>query len=368
MTQKKDSNHQPLITGEKNDPALTPLFTPIKLKNLVIKNRVVMPPVVCFGWQEDNGFVTERRIRHYEARAKGGTGMIIVEATCVKKDGRITDSQLGIWSDDFIDGLSQIPKACKKHGTAVLIQLHHSGLAVPVNISPTAPGPSAVPNDNRTRTLTLPEIHDIQAAFISAAQRAKTAGFDGIELHGAHGFLINQFAAIAFNKREDDFGGTLEGRLKFPADIIKAIRQNLGNDFIIGYRLGSNSPTLEDGIAIAKYLELCGIDLLHASHGGGTGIIPTIPANFDYNWIVYSGTTIKKHVKIPVIAVNEIKTPQRASYLIEHNMADFTAIGKDLLTDPEWARKAANNEKINYCLQCKPKYKRYENPGLCPVK
>ncbi len=346
---------------------MDPLFTAIKLKSFEIKNRIVMPPVVCFGWADENGYVDDRHEKHYEERAEGGAGMIIVEATCVKKDGRIVKSQPGIWSDSHIQGLSKITTACRKHGPMMMLQIHHSGLVTPLGITDTAVGPTAFPDNSRTHTLSSEEIRDLQDAFINAARRAKQVGFHGVELHGAHGFLLNQFASHIINKREDEFGQTLQGRLKFASGIIDGIRKSLGEDFIIGYRLGSNSPTLEDGIEIAKYLEKIGVDLLHVSHGGGTGIIPVVPGNFAYNGIVYSGTQIKKHVSIPVIVVNEIKTPQRASYLIEQKMADFVAIARDMLTDPQWVRKAMNNEPIDYCIQCKPKCKRYESPDLCPV-
>ncbi|HLP47756.1 MAG TPA: NADH:flavin oxidoreductase [Candidatus Kapabacteria bacterium] len=343
------------------------LFKPIKLKSVEIKNRVVLPPMVCFGWAEENGFVNDCHVTHYEKIAEGGAGIIIVEATCVEKNGRIIKSQLGIWSDNHIEGLRKITTACRAYGAIMLLQIHHSGLVTSSSIADKAVGPSVDPNNSRTHALSLAEIHDLQNAFTSAAIRAKQAGFHGVELHGAHGYLLNQFATPAINKREDEYGQTLAGRLKFASAIIEGIRKSLGDDFIIGYRLGSNSPTLADGIEIAQYLEIAGVDIIHASHGGQTGIIPDVPENFAYNGIVYSGTEIKKHVNIPVIVVNEIKTPERASYLIEHQMADFTAIGKDMLTDPRWVKKAMNNEPIDYCIHCQPKCKRYENPDLCPV-
>jgi 2,4-dienoyl-CoA reductase-like NADH-dependent reductase (Old Yellow Enzyme family) len=353
--------------SNKKDIKMDPLFTALKLKSFEIKNRVVMPPVVSFGWADENGYVDDRHVKHYEERAEGGAGMIIVEATCVKKDGRIVNSQPGIWSDDHIEGLSKITAACRNHGPLMLLQIHHSGLVTAQGIADRAVGPTADPANSRTHTLSSEEIRDLQDAFIKAAKRAKQAGFHGVELHGAHGFLLNQFASHIINKREDEFGQTLQGRLKFASGLINDIRESLGENFIIGYRLGSNSPTLADGIEIAKYLEKTGVDLLHASHGGSTGVIPAVPENFAYNGIVYSGTQIKKQVNIPVIVVNEIKSPERASYLIAHQMADFVAIGKDMLTDPQWVNKAMNNEPIDYCIHCQPKCKRYESPDLCPV-
>ena len=216
--------------------------------------------------------------------------------------------------------------------------------------------------------LTGQEIAEIREAFIDGAERAKKAGYHGVELHGAHGYLLNQFASSLFNKREDEYGGSLENNLRLASDIIRGIRQQCGEAFIIGYRLGANSPTLEDGIAIAKHLENAGVDILHVSHGGSLLNLPRTPKDFAYNWIVYCGTVIKTYVGIPVIVVNEIRTRERASWLIENNLADFVAIGKPQLADPNWVNHAVHNEKINLCLNCKPKCRWYEDSMLCPAR
>jgi NADPH2 dehydrogenase len=343
------------------------LFSIYKLKTHTIKNRIVLPPIVNFGWADENGFVNEKHVNHYEERAKGGVGIIIVEATCVKKDGRIFNYQPGIWSDEHIDGLKRITDACHKHDTPILLQIHHSGLITRKTVSEKAGGPSVDPTNDRTYALSIEEIKEIENAFIVAAKRAKQAGFDGIELHGAHGYLLNQFANSALNSRNDIYGGSLERRLLLATNIIKGIRQTCGADFIIGYRMGANAPTLLDGIEIAKHLEKNGVDILHVSHGGEKGIIPEIPSDFPNNWIVYCGTEVKKHVKIPIIAVNEIRTPQRASWLIENNKTDFVAIGRDLLTDSQWVHKAKTNEVIKNCINCQPRCKRFGRPESCPV-
>jgi len=343
------------------------LFTPFTLKFHTIKNRIVLPPIVNFGWSDANGIVSDKHVKHYEDRAKGGVGIIIVEATCVMKEGRIFSYQLGVWNNDHIEGLKRITDACHKHRAVVLLQIHHSGLVTRKAVSEKAGGPSIDPTNERSYELSLEEIKTIEQAFIDAAIRAKKAGFDGIELHGAHGYLLNQFATSALNLRNDIYGGSVEGRLCLATDIIKGIRQTCGADFIIGYRLGANSPTLSDGIEIAKHLEKNGVDILHVSHGGEKGIIPEIPTDFPNNWIVYSGTEVKKHVKIPIIVVNEIRTPERASWLVENGMTDFVAIGRDLLTDSLWVEKARTNQEINHCINCQPRCKRFGRPESCPV-
>jgi NADPH2 dehydrogenase len=343
------------------------IFEEVIIREKKIKNRIVMPPMVNFNWSDDSGYIVEKHIEHYEERAKGGTGIIIVEATAIDKEGRLRPTQLGIWSDSHIEGFRKITDACHKYKAIILLQIHHGGLSTHPLVSEKAYGPSSDPENSRSYEMTIEDIQKTSEDFIMAAIRAEKAGFDGVELHGAHMFLLCQFSSSVVNRRNDEYGGSLGGRTKFAKEIIKGIRASTGKNFIISYRMGANVPLLEGGIQIAKEMEKTEIDLLHVSHAGHASL-PDVPDNFNYNWIVYSGTEIKKKVKIPVITVNEIKTPERASFLIEHDLADFAAIGRDMLTDPEWVNKAEKNEKINLCLNCKPKCKRYEGSEFCPVK
>jgi 2,4-dienoyl-CoA reductase-like NADH-dependent reductase (Old Yellow Enzyme family) len=342
------------------------LFSDYKLKNHIVKNRIVFPPVVCFHYAGSDGIVIDRNVAHYTTRARGGPGIIINEATSVREEGRLAPFQLGIWSDAHIPGLSRIAETVKKNNVLSLIQIHHAGLISPESVTKTPGGPSEDEKKPGSRSLSVDEIHLIRDAFIAGALRAKKAGFDGIELHGAHGYLLTEFASTFFNKRKDEYGGDLNGRMKLATEIIKGIRTVCGNDFIIDYRLGANAPLLEDGIKIAKYLESLGIDIIHVSHGGSLLNLPRTPKDFEFNWIVYSGTVIKTHVKIPVIVVNEIKTPERASWLIENNKTDFVALARPQLADPDWANHVKNDKPINLCLSCKPKCWWYEDSNLCP--
>ena len=346
---------------------MTTLFTPLILKNRIIKNRIVFPPVVCFHYAGGDGIITERNIEHYRLRAEGGAGIIITEATAVLKDGRLAPFQLGIWSDGHIPGLRKISTLVKEQGALALIQIHHAGLITPETVSPVASGPSANEQNARSRSLSAEEIRMIREAFISGALRAKEAGFDGIELHGAHGYLLNQFASSFFNKREDEYGKDLQGRLRLTKEIIRGIRKEVGEAFIIGYRVGANSPTLEDGIEISKSLENEGIDLIHVSHGGTLQNLPRTPKDFQFNWIVYSGIVIKTHLNIPVIAVNEIKTPERASFLVENKLVDLVALARPQLADPAWTNHVKDHVRINVCSSCKPKCRWYEDSELCPA-
>ena len=344
------------------------LFLPITIKGKNIRNRAVMPPMVCFGKASKDGFVTDKHISHYEARAKGGTGLIIVEATSVQQDGRLSDDQLGIWSDEHILGLRKITDACHQNGAVVILQIHHAGLKTPSSVAevPVAPSKS---DEKVSRELAIDEIEAIKLDFVKGALRAKEAGFDGIELHGAHGYLLNQFASSITNHRSDEYGGDLNKRMKLPLDIIGEIRKELGHeDFIIGYRMGGNEPTLKDGIKIAKLLEEAGVDLLHISSGISSPDIPLpeTPKSFPFNWIVYCGTEIKKNVSIPVIVVNGIRTIDQAALIIENRLADFVAIGRGHLVDSAWANKAMNKLEAVTCLECKPRCHWFEDGDLCP--
>jgi 2,4-dienoyl-CoA reductase-like NADH-dependent reductase (Old Yellow Enzyme family) len=343
------------------------LFSEYKLKSHTLKNRIVFPPVVCFHYAGSDGIVVDRNVAHYTARAEGGPGTIITEATAVWKEGRLAPFQLGIWSDDHIPGLSRIAGTVKRNNVLSLIQIHHAGLISPESVTTTPGGPSPDEKREGSRSLSVDEIHWIRDAFIAGALRAKKAGFDGVELHGAHGYLLSQFASSFFNKREDEYGGDFNRRMKLATEVIKGIRAVCGNGFIIGYRLGANAPALEDGIEIAKHLESVGIDILHVSHGGSLLNLPRTPKDFEFNWIIYSGMVIKTHVKTPVIAVNEIKTAERASWLVENEKTDFVALARPQMADPSWANHVKNNEPVNLCLSCKPRCRWYEDSNLCPA-
>lgn len=353
------------------------LFSAITIKSTRFKNRIVMPPMVCFGYAGEDGRVTEKNIAHYEARARGGVGTIIVEATCVNQNGRLSPTQLGLWSDEFINGFSKIAQTCHQYGAKVLVQIHSAGLMAPKSVTEDTVAPSDYTGKSRfgtaisARPLSLNEIHQIQDDFAAAAVRAKKAGLDGVELHGAHGYLISQFFSPLRNHRLDSYGGSLANRTRFASEIIPKIRKAIGDDFIIACRIGCNEPDLQTSIEIAKRLEAAGLDLLHVSTGVDTNPVTTkdgpfqVPLDFKYNWVVFGGTEIKRNVSIPVIVVNGVRTPEQAGYLVENELADFVALGKGLLVDPEWANKAQAKQNISTCISCK--VCAYFRPGAtCP--
>ncbi|MCX6282523.1 MAG: NADH:flavin oxidoreductase [Bacteroidetes bacterium] len=347
---------------------LNALFSGVALKGFKVKNRIVFPAMVCFGYTGDDGIVGPGNIEHYRKRAESGAGIVITEATAVKEDGRAANSQLGVWSDDHIAGLSELTSIVRSHGSVSLLQLHHAGLVTPPAVSPVQFCPSADPDKPSSRELTKDAIHEIITAFIKGAIRARESGFDGIELHGAHGYLLNQFANPLWNHRTDEYGGSFQNRLRFATEVIHGIRKECGNEFILGYRMGANTPSLEDGIKTAIYLESIGLDYIHVSHGGNLQNLPRPPKGFEYNWIVYSGVKVREQLKIPVIVVNEIKTAERANALIEGGLADFVSIGRPQLADPYWVKHIQNGENINACFSCKPRCRWYETSDLCPAR
>lgn len=347
---------------------MTDLFSTISIKGVKIKNRIVFPPMVRSRWSDINGLVSDKHIKHYSQIAKGGAGLIIIEALAVAKDGKLSETQLGIWSDDHIEGIRKIAEVCHRHGAAVIAQIHHAGLETPTSVSKIASAPSDIKKNGHlaAKALSVKEIQKIQEQFTDAAKRASKAGLDGIELHGAHGYLIGQFMSPITNKRSDDYGGDLSGRSTFALQIIEMIKSSVRSDnFIIGYRMGGNEPTLDEGKKIVKILEDAGIDLLHVSSGIEGGTIPKPPPDFDYGWIVYCGTEIKKLARIPVIVVYKIRTPKQGKYLIENSMADFVAIGRGHLCDTDWANKAKEGLKVIKCLECAECFW-FEETEKCP--
>ncbi|MGL5055598.1 MAG: NADH:flavin oxidoreductase [Fusobacteriaceae bacterium] len=303
------------------------IFDGYKLKNLKIRNRVVLPPLVRFSIVGKDGFVTPGLIQWYEDVAKGGCGLIIVEASCVCENGKLRDNQIGIWDDKFIPGLKQVADICRENDTPAIIQIHHAGFYDKI---------SEVPEET---------LDAILEKFVSAFHRAKKAGFDGIEIHGAHTYLISQLNSRIWNTRTDKYGGSFKNRMYFSRELIQRTKELFDDNFILGYRMGGNEPHIEDGIAIAQALEKYGVDILHVSNGVPDPeykqeIKVIMPYAFPLDWVVFLGVEIKKHVNIPVIGVRKIKSEIDASWLIENELLDFVAIGRGMIARPDWVRWA----------------------------
>lgn len=313
------------------------LFTPLKIKGIELKNRIVLPPLVRFSKMGKTGDVTQEILDWYEDVAKSGVGLIIVEATAVCENGKLRENQLGIWSDRFIEGLKKISDIGKKYDVPMMIQIHHAGFK------------------ENTSDVDEKEIDNILEKFIDAFHRAKKAGFDGIEIHGAHTYMISALHSRVWNRRKDKYGGSFEKRVYFIESLIDRTRELFSDKFILGVRIGGNEPYIEDGIKIAKFLEKKGVDLIHVSSGVPApemkqAVKVEVPENFKFDWVVYLGTEIKKHLNIPVIGVRNIKVEEQASYLIENEMLDLVAIGRAMISRPNWT-EIARKEYLKRCCQ-----------------
>jgi 2,4-dienoyl-CoA reductase-like NADH-dependent reductase (Old Yellow Enzyme family) len=269
-----------------------------KIGSLEINNRIGCPPMVCFHWYDSSGIVTDRNVNHYEAIAAGGTGLIIVEALCVSPEGKLDPSQLGIWDDRHIAGLQRITNVIHRRGKVALAQIHHGGLwsdsdAEPDRIlgpSPNMPTKTGRPN----LEITSQEIERIKRCFVNAALMAQKAGFDGVEVHGCHGYLLCDFFNPNINRRSDRYG---QDTTLLAAEIVHDIRLATGKPFVVGIRLGGFEPTLAHGIAHAKAMEAAGVDFIDVSYGflrEGPDVQP--PEGYLYTPPVYAAQEIKKSV------------------------------------------------------------------------
>jgi len=329
---------------------LKKLFTEFSINNIKVKNRICVPPMVI-GFRYD-GYVAPENVERYKALAKGGAGLIIQEATCVNSDGKLLDKQLGIWEDAQIEGLKSIVHVVHEENCAIFIQIHHAGV-VGISETPICPSPYEYTNYAGSlvvgHEMTSEDIKSIQNDFISAARRAYEAGYDGVELHGCHAYLISQFLNKKVNKRTDEYGKNPE---KFVIEILDGIKKVTPKEFIVGIRLGGFEPTLEDGIHYAKILEESGIDFLDISYGFMSEQEIHVDKEYKYSNAVYAAQKIKADVSIPVFAVNGINSAEIAEEILSEINVDLVDIAKGFLINPNWANDARDGKDTGKCLNC----------------
>jgi len=320
------------------------LLTPLEYRGLVLRNRIVMPPMAS-DVATPEGEPTGRHLDHYLPRARGGVGLVIVEHSYVELRGRLTRTQLGIHHDGLVDAFRPLVDAIHETGARVAIQITHAGGATTEEVCGTRPvGPSGVPHPRSgcaPRALGAEELPSLVEAFGAAARRARLAGFDAVEIHGAHGFLLNQFLSPLTNRRQDGYGGSLENRARFPLEVVRAVRRAVGPDFPVLYRLGAadNVPgglTLEESQVVAPWLVEAGVDVLDVSGGLGGSRPPGAPPGY----FVPLAEGIKRVVEVPVVVTGGITDPFFADGIVRAGKADLVGIGRALLADPDWARKA----------------------------
>lgn len=384
------------------------LFSPMKIGNVEIKNRVVMAPM-CMGFGQYNGCATETMMNYYEERAKGGVGLIFTEITRVNDiTGASSYGQLGMSHDYQIPALREMAERIHKHDCKIMVELHHPGRqnlglmigTVPLcvageklmgnlytkiltgavippgkklqdkNIVPKVIAPSKCEKSKMSnsvnRALSNKGVKKIISQFIEAAVRVKKAGCDGVELHASHGYLIQQFLSPNTNKRTDEYGGSLKNRMRFLTEIIDGIRKSCGSDFPIVVRLTvdemydrigqkNKGYGLDEGLKMAKILNDKGIDAIDVSSGAyDTFNYWLEPTTFDCGWRKYLAEEVKKVVDIPVIAANLIRSPKQAELQLENGIQDFVSLGRPLIADPQWVNKVKSGKEnlIKRCVCC----------------
>lgn len=326
-------------------------MTTARFAGLEAKNRVVMPPMATAiegpgGSLKDDGFPSDPTIAHYRQRAQNGVGMIIVEHTYVSKCGKAHKGQLGLDNDNAISRFEVLCSAIRDTGAVSVIQLNHAGAAGNPEITgQNLLGPSDKPNPNKTlkpNAMTEQDIMNTQKAFVEASKRAKSAGFQAVEIHCAHGYLGNQFLSPLTNLRTDSYGGTLENRARFVVEIVEKIHKAVGHDFPVFVRLGTDDG-IQGGIVpeiaaeIAKLLESAEVAMIDVSGGfmGSRGAETT-----GQGYFVPAAKVIKNAVSIPVMVTGGITDALFAETVLAQGDADFVGVGRALLRDPDWVNKA----------------------------
>ncbi len=337
------------------------LCQPIKIGSMELKNRMVMPPMAT-RYAAPDGFVSKRTINYYEARAKGGIGLIIIEATYVHEKGPLLPNGLGLSNDRFIPGLKELTDAVHRHGARIAVQLVHGGRMTAVALTgtqPVAPSAIAAPGCDSPREITVPEIKDVIKAFAYAALRAKQAGFDAVEIHAAHGYLIDQFLSPASNHRTDAYGGSLENRARLLIEVINAVKEATGPDFPVWCRINGkeygvdDGETLEDMKKVAALAAAAGVVMLHVSASGPANPVNITTPAFRPAVIADLAAGIKEVVRVPVIAVGRM-TPEAGEKLLEEGKADLIAFGRALYADPSLPNKVCTEKEneIKPCILC----------------
>jgi len=343
------------------------LLTPARIGRVEIRNRIVMPPMTT-RLADQEGFVTDDTVAYYMARVRGGVGLITVEMASPERAGRHRRRELGIYDDRFVPGLTRLVDDIHRGGAKASIQLGHGGGHTRRDICGETPvAPSAIPHPvfeitNETivpKAMTLEDIAATTAAFAAAAARAERAGFDCVEIHAAHGYLISQFLTPFENRRADHYGGTLENRARFGLDILRAVKAAVAIPVIFRVSVDDYFPEgmpEHEGKQVAIWAAQAGADALHVAAGhyrslpSAARMIP--PMEYpDATFLAYAAD-VKRQVSIPVIAVGRLGDPATAAAAVSDGQADFVSLGRTLIADPDWVAKLARHEPIRRCLAC----------------
>jgi 2,4-dienoyl-CoA reductase-like NADH-dependent reductase (Old Yellow Enzyme family)/NADPH-dependent 2,4-dienoyl-CoA reductase/sulfur reductase-like enzyme len=339
------------------------LFTSFDIKNCRLKNRIVMPGLASFLIADD-GSITDKTVEHYRLRAAGGPAMVIVEACAVSPEGIVSPHQARIYDDRFVEGLTRIAAAMKAEGAVPAVQIHHGGRQTSARVihqQPVAPSPIPCPAIRGEVTpLTMDGIQALVEKFGDAARRAVAAGFELVEIHGAHGYLINQFLSRFSNIRDDAYGGDIAGRTRFAEEIVREVRERVGQAFPISFKISAmefvkDGLDVDESIQILKILIHAGVDVVQVSAGNdATPEWICQPMFMEKACLSKYAGKIKQALNVPIMTVGRINDPLIADELIEKGMADLVCIGRGLLADPEMPKKAKEGrlEDIRRCIAC----------------
>lgn len=319
------------------------LDTPLETKKLTFKNRLSYPPLFTGKGMLD-GRVSRESLAYYDEKMKGGYfGLAFVEHCYIMQQGKASEGQVSVDNDMMIDGLAALARTIKQEGTKAVLQMNHAGSCTEYRVTGMAlVGPSAIQNPRKggvPKEMSQAEIDAVVQAFAAAALRAKKAGFDAVEIHSAHSYLLNQFYSPLTNHRTDEYGGTLENRIRIHLETIETVRRVVGVEYPVFLRLGAcdympGGNGIEDGVAAAKLFEQAGIDLLDIS-GGMCGY--NNPQNSAPGYFAEESKAIRNAVQIPVLCTGGIKTGEDAEALLASGAADLAGVGRAAMADSQWA-------------------------------
>lgn len=370
----EDSQMSPdLRKKRRNSMNFSNTFTPYKIGNLMIKNRLTVPAMDS-GVFSPEGYVAQSTLDYYGARAAGGFGLIIIEIAAVEKRGVGMPHEPNVWSDDAIEGLTKLANCIKNKGARTIVQLHHAGReTVSAMAGEPIAAPSSVPcptNRETPHEFTTQEVYDLIRHYVEAAVRCRKAGFDGVEIHAAHGYMGGQFLSPRSNKRVDEFGGGLDGRAYFMKLVAEGIREACGDDFVITARISSRENRIggleiEESVVFAQMLEDYGYDALHISAGTyetWQTIVP--PSSWQSGWNLGAARRIKEAVDIPVISVGLFHDPYTIETALKRGDCDAVSLGRQSICDPDFPNKmyAGVIEDIIPCLGCTQRCMEFNYP------
>jgi 2,4-dienoyl-CoA reductase-like NADH-dependent reductase (Old Yellow Enzyme family)/thioredoxin reductase len=345
--------------------ALNHIWSPLTIKSLALPNRVVMPPMGTNLGNSD-GTVSAETLAYLKRRAKGAPGLIVTEIAGVHPSGILSPNQLGVYDDRFLPGLRKLVSTVHETGSRIALQIHHAGRENFFLLSQgKAMGPSAIPSivfRMTPREMTPEDIQEIISAFGAAAFRAQETGFDAVEIHCAHGYLLTQFLSTLSNRRTDEYGGaTLKERSRFVLEVIREVRHRVGPDFPLSLRISMEESirggyTAEDMQGILPDMVKAGADIIHASfgtHGSPAGITQA-PPEYGPGFKAWLAQKVKEVVAVPVIAVGRFTDPAQADLVIKNGQADLVAFGRQFLADPDFLLKARAGQSadIRKCIAC----------------